>query len=120
MSRRCRLITSNIDITINERFAPPSTSTSMISPSLPELVERAKAHPFLGAHIALGDGDHANQAIARYRDITIASAYEPIFDVGTHSFPQVLSASPESAEQFGDELGVQALTLIDGDVPPDP
>jgi EAL domain-containing protein (putative c-di-GMP-specific phosphodiesterase class I) len=93
------------------------TSTSMISPSLPELVARAKAHPFLGAHIALGDGGHA---IARYRDITLSSAYEPIFDVGTHSFPQVLSASPESAEQFGDELGVQAMTLIDGDVPHDP
>jgi EAL domain-containing protein (putative c-di-GMP-specific phosphodiesterase class I) len=92
----------------------------MISPSLPELIARAKQHPFLGAHIALGEGAHANQAIAHYGDITIASAYEPIFDVGTHSFPQVLSASPESAEQFGDELGVQAITLIEGDAPSDP
>lgn len=92
----------------------------MISPSLPELVARAKQHPFLGAHIVLGDGEHGDQAIARYGELTIASAYEPIFDVGTHSFPQELSASPESAEHFGDELGLQALTIIEGDVPRDP
>ncbi|WP_277186213.1 EAL domain-containing protein [Caballeronia sp. BR00000012568055] len=92
----------------------------MISPSLPELVARARQHPFLGAHIVEGSGEHAQQAIARHGAMTIASAYEPIFDVGTHSFPQVLTASPESAERFGDELGVQAITLIEGDAPPDP
>ena len=86
----------------------------MIAPSLPELVARAAEHPFLGAHVALGENEHAGQAIARYGDLCISSAYEPIFDVGTHSFPQTLSASPESAERFGDELGVQALTLIQG------
>jgi EAL domain-containing protein (putative c-di-GMP-specific phosphodiesterase class I) len=84
----------------------------MIAPSLPELVAKAAEHPFLGAHIALGDGEHAGTAVARYKDVAISSAYEPIFDVGTHSFPQTLSASPESAERFGDELGVQALTLL--------
>jgi EAL domain-containing protein (putative c-di-GMP-specific phosphodiesterase class I) len=94
--------------------------TSMLSPSLPELVAHAREHPFLGAHIALGEGAHEREAIARYQDMTIASAYEPIFDVGTHSFPQVLSASPESAERFGDELGVQAITLIEGEAPSDP
>ncbi|WP_250450499.1 EAL domain-containing protein [Caballeronia sp. ATUFL_M2_KS44] len=92
----------------------------MIAPSLPELVARAAEHPFLGAHIVLGEGERAQQAIAHYRDLTVASAYEPIFDVGTHSFPQTLSASPESAERFGDELGLQALTLIEGDIPRDP
>ncbi|MDR5736519.1 MULTISPECIES: EAL domain-containing protein [unclassified Caballeronia] len=92
----------------------------MIAPSLPELVARAAEHPFLGAHIVLGEGEHARQAIAHYGEVTVASAYEPIFDVGTHSFPQTLSASPESAERFGDELGMQALTLIEGDVPHDP
>jgi EAL domain-containing protein (putative c-di-GMP-specific phosphodiesterase class I) len=92
----------------------------MISPSLPELVARAGQHPFLGAHIAEGVGGHAHQAIARYGELTIASAYEPIFDVGTHSFPQVLTASHESAERFGDELGVQAITLIEGDALRDP
>ncbi|GAB5100888.1 EAL domain-containing protein [Caballeronia sp. LP006] len=92
----------------------------MITPSVTELVNRAKAHPFLGAHIVLGEGEHAGQAVANYGELRIASAYEPIFDVGTHSFPQVLSASPESAERFGDELGVQAQTLIEGDTPHDP
>ncbi|AQG97852.1 MULTISPECIES: EAL domain-containing protein [Caballeronia] len=92
----------------------------MISPSLPELVARAAKHPFLGAHVVLGENEHAGQAVAHYRDLCISSAYEPIFDVGTHSFPQTLSASPESAERFGDELGVQALTLIQGDAPRDP
>src|SRR5690349_9150727 len=92
----------------------------MIAPSLPELVARAARHPFLGAHIVLGESEHAGQAIAHYGDLCISSAYEPIFDVGTHSFPQTLSASPESAERFGDELGVQAMTLIQGDAPRDP
>ncbi len=105
----------------HKRSAEPN---AMISPSLPELIARAWAHPFLGAHIVEGAGEHAQQAIARFGDCTIASAYEPIFDVGTHththSFPQVLSASPESAERFGDELGVQAITLIEGDAPRDP
>src|SRR4051812_29317403 len=99
------------------RHAPQKTI--MIPPSLSQLVARAAEHPFLGAYIALGEGGHAQQAIARYGEITVASAYEPIFDVGTHSFPQTLSASPESAERFGDELGLQALTLIEGDVPHD-
>lgn len=84
----------------------------MLSPSLPELVARAREHPFWGAH--------EREAIARYGETTITSAYEPIFDVGTHSFPQVLSASPESAERFGDELGAQAITLIEGNAPNDP
>jgi EAL domain-containing protein (putative c-di-GMP-specific phosphodiesterase class I) len=92
----------------------------MISPSLPELVARAAEHPFLGAHIVLAGDGQARQAIARYGELTVASAYEPIFDVGTHSFPQTLSASAESAQRFGDELGLQALTLIQGDMPRDP
>jgi EAL domain-containing protein (putative c-di-GMP-specific phosphodiesterase class I) len=84
----------------------------MIAPTLPDLVSKAAEHPFLGAHIALGDGEHEGTALARFHGVTLGSAYEPIFDVGTHSFPQTLTASPESAERFGDELGVQALTLL--------
>jgi EAL domain-containing protein (putative c-di-GMP-specific phosphodiesterase class I) len=84
----------------------------MIAPTVSELVSKAAAHPFLGAHIVLGESEHRAAAIARYEGVGLASAYEPIFDVGTHSFPQTLSASPESAERFGDELGVQALTLL--------
>jgi len=84
----------------------------MIAPTVPELVSKAAEHPFLGAHIVMGDGEHAGMALAQYRDVALASAYEPIFDVGTHSFPQTLTASPESAERFGDELGVEALTLL--------
>jgi EAL domain-containing protein (putative c-di-GMP-specific phosphodiesterase class I) len=92
----------------------------MIAPTVPELVSKAATHPFLGAHIALGDCEHGGVAVAHYHDGTLASAYEPIFDVGTHSFPQTLSASPESAERFGDELGMQALTLVGGGESYDP
>jgi EAL domain-containing protein (putative c-di-GMP-specific phosphodiesterase class I) len=89
----------------------------MIAPSVAELVAKASEHPFLGAHIFLAKGDHGEVARARYNDIALASAYEPIFDVGTHSFPQTLTASAESAERFGDELGFQALTSLPDHVP---
>lgn len=87
----------------------------MIAPSVAELVAKAAGHPFLGAHVALVAGEHGNVARVNYNEISLASAYEPIFDVGTHSFPQTLTASAESAERFGDELGFQAMThMADG------
>jgi EAL domain-containing protein (putative c-di-GMP-specific phosphodiesterase class I) len=92
----------------------------MLAPTVPELVSNAAAHPFLGAHIALDDREQRSLAVANYHGVTLASAYEPIFDVGTHSFPQTLSASPESAERFGDELGMQALTLVSDSASCDP
>jgi EAL domain-containing protein (putative c-di-GMP-specific phosphodiesterase class I) len=84
----------------------------MITPSVQELVSRAVEHPFPGAHIVLGEGTHAGAAVARYGEFCLASAYEPIFDVTTRGQPQSLTASVESAERFGDELGFQAVTLL--------
>jgi EAL domain-containing protein (putative c-di-GMP-specific phosphodiesterase class I) len=87
----------------------------MIAPTLDQLVAMAADHPFLGAHLAPGMAEHAGSAIAHYGEVSLASCYEPIFDVGTHSFPQTLTVSPGSAERFGDELGFQAVTqLADG------
>jgi EAL domain-containing protein (putative c-di-GMP-specific phosphodiesterase class I) len=84
----------------------------MITPSVQELVARAAEHPFPGAHITLGEGPHAGMAVAHYGEFCLASNYEPIFDVTTRGQPQSLTASVESAERFGDELGFQAVTLL--------
>jgi EAL domain-containing protein (putative c-di-GMP-specific phosphodiesterase class I) len=84
----------------------------MITPSVQELVSRTAEHPFPGAHIVIGEGAHAGAAIAHYGELCLASAYEPIFDVTTRGQPQSLTASVESAERFGDELGFQALTVL--------
>ncbi|MDE1183425.1 diguanylate phosphodiesterase [Paraburkholderia sp.] len=88
----------------------------MIPLSIPDLVTRAASHPFLREHLALSvDGA---QAIAHLADIELGSAYEPIFDISVHALAQSLSADPENVERFGDELGIQALTLrIDGASP---
>jgi EAL domain-containing protein (putative c-di-GMP-specific phosphodiesterase class I) len=83
----------------------------MIAPTIPQLVQRAGDHAFPGARFAMGDGAQAGVAIAHYDDFCLASAYEPIFDVTTRGQPQSLTASVESAEKFGDELGFQAVTL---------
>jgi len=84
----------------------------MITPSVQELVARAVEHPFPGARIVLGENAHAGAAVAHYGEFCLASAYEPIFDVTTRGQPQSLTASVESAERFGDELGFQAVTLL--------
>jgi EAL domain-containing protein (putative c-di-GMP-specific phosphodiesterase class I) len=92
----------------------------MIPSTIPALVAHAADHPFLGQHLKLGKGEHGDTAYAQFRNVEIGSAYEPIFDVSMHGIPQALSASPESVERFGDELGFQARTLrLDG-VPFDP
>jgi EAL domain-containing protein (putative c-di-GMP-specific phosphodiesterase class I) len=87
----------------------------MIPSTIPALVERAADHPFLGQHLKLGDGEKSGMAFARFREIEIGSAYEPIYDVSMHGIPQALTSSPESADRFGDELGFQAVTeRLDG------
>lgn len=83
----------------------------MISPTVTQLVLRATEYPFPGAHIVMGDGVQAHHAVARYEGFNLASAYEPIFDVTNRGTPQSLTASVESAQKFGDELGFQAMTL---------
>ncbi|PLZ03247.1 diguanylate phosphodiesterase [Burkholderia sp. WAC0059] len=80
----------------------------MIAPTLSELVARAADHPFLGEHLAMGDGE---QAVAQHGDTLLRSGYAPIFDVSVHGLAQSLSPEPASAERFGDELGFQAITL---------
>ena len=83
----------------------------MIAPTIPQLVLRAAEHPLPGARFVMGEGALAGFAVAQYEGVTLASAYEPIFDVTTRGQPQSLTASVESAEKFGDELGFQAVTL---------
>ena len=92
----------------------------MIAPTVQQLVSRASDYPFPGARIVMGEGARAESAIAFYDGFALASAYEPIFDVSTRGLPQSLTASVESAERFGDELGFQALTLTVDGAPFDP
>jgi EAL domain-containing protein (putative c-di-GMP-specific phosphodiesterase class I) len=88
-----------------------SQTSFMIAPTVQQLVSRASDYPFPGARIVMGEGASSGTAIAYYEGFCLASAYEPIFDVTTRGLPQSLTASVESAERFGDELGFQALTL---------
>lgn len=95
----------------------------MTAPTIPELVSRAALHPFLREHIALGTGQHAGWATAKHRGMELLSAYEPIYDISVHGGVQSLTADPDSAARFGDELGFQAVTLCAEDdhaVPCDP
>jgi EAL domain-containing protein (putative c-di-GMP-specific phosphodiesterase class I) len=88
----------------------------MIQQTVPQLVARAAEHPFLGEHLALGEGIYHDSAIARFDGFELASAYEPIFDISVHALAQSLSSAPESVDRFGDELGFQAVTLrLDGE-----
>ncbi|MBB5447856.1 MULTISPECIES: EAL domain-containing protein [unclassified Paraburkholderia] len=82
----------------------------MISPTIPDLIARAAHHPFLGEHLALGQGAHAGIALAHFDGIELTSAYEPIFDISVHALAQSLSCGPEGVDRFGDELGFQAVT----------
>jgi hypothetical protein len=87
----------------------------MIPQTVPELVARAADHPFLGQHLALGEGLYHDTALARFDGLELASAYEPIFDISVHALAQSLSSAPESVDRFGDELGFQAVTQrLDG------
>jgi EAL domain-containing protein (putative c-di-GMP-specific phosphodiesterase class I) len=82
----------------------------MISPTIPDLITRAAHHPFLGEHLAMGQGAHAGIALAHFDGIELRSAYEPIFDISVHALAQSLSCGAEGVDRFGDELGFQAVT----------
>jgi EAL domain-containing protein (putative c-di-GMP-specific phosphodiesterase class I) len=82
----------------------------MISPTTPDLIARAAHHPFLGEHLAMGQGAHAGIALAHFDGIELSSAYEPIFDISVHALAQSLSCGAEGVDRFGDELGFQAVT----------
>ncbi|MGF6858869.1 EAL domain-containing protein [Paraburkholderia sp. CI3] len=82
----------------------------MISPTIPDLIARAAHHPFLGEHLAMGQGGHAGIALAHFDGIELTSAYEPIFDISVHGLAQSLSCGAEGVDRFGDELGFQAVT----------
>ncbi|MGF6956925.1 EAL domain-containing protein [Paraburkholderia youngii] len=82
----------------------------MISPTIPDLIARAAHHPFLGEHLAMGQGAHAGIALALFDGIELTSAYEPIFDISVHGLAQTLSCGAEGVDRFGDELGFQAVT----------
>ncbi|MEX3809361.1 EAL domain-containing protein [Paraburkholderia sp. BR13439] len=82
----------------------------MISPTIPDLIARAAHHPFLGEHLAMGQGAHAGIALAHFDGIELTSAYEPIFDISVHGLAQTLSCGAEGVDRFGDELGFQAVT----------
>ncbi|MEX3854290.1 diguanylate phosphodiesterase [Paraburkholderia sp. BR10923] len=82
----------------------------MISPTIPDLIARAAHHPFLGEHLAMGQGAHAGIALAHFDGIELTSAYEPIFDISVHGLAQSLSCGAEGVDRFGDELGFQAVT----------
>jgi EAL domain-containing protein (putative c-di-GMP-specific phosphodiesterase class I) len=87
----------------------------MIPPTIPNLIERAAHHPFLGEHLAMGTGAHHDIALARFDGQEFTSAYEPIFDISVHALAQSLSSGPEGVDRFGDELGFQAVTQrLDG------
>jgi EAL domain-containing protein (putative c-di-GMP-specific phosphodiesterase class I) len=82
----------------------------MISPTIPDLIARAAHRPFLGEHLAMGQGAHAGIALAHFDGIELTSAYEPIFDISVHALAQSLSCGAEGVDRFGDELGFQAVT----------
>jgi hypothetical protein len=81
----------------------------MIPPTIPELVSRAGQLPYLREHLALAEGGTACANLER----TLASAYEPIYDVTMPGAPQSTSFA-DAIERYGDELGFQAVTLVTG------
>ncbi|WP_345814216.1 diguanylate phosphodiesterase [Paraburkholderia sp. PREW-6R] len=87
----------------------------MIPPTVPDLIARAAAHPFLGKYLEKGTGEHGEVALAHFAGLELASAYEPIFDISVHALAQSLSSGAEGVDRFGDELGFQAVThRVDG------
>ncbi|MCM3118889.1 hypothetical protein M3610_27520, partial [Neobacillus sp. MER 74] len=78
----------------------------MIPPTSPELVSRAGQLPYLREHLALAEG---GTACANLPERTLASAYEPIYDVTMPGAPQSTSFA-DAIERYGDELGFQAVT----------
>ncbi|MBN3724676.1 EAL domain-containing protein [Burkholderia sp. Ac-20379] len=89
----------------------------MIPLTIPELVERAGARPYLREHLALAPG--GNAAIANLPGMTLGSSYQPIYDVTMPGAPQS-SSFADAIERYGDELGFQAVLSSESDVPLDP
>lgn len=87
----------------------------MIPPTIPELVARAGQLPYLRDHLAL---DSTGAACAHLPGLTLGSAYEPIYDVTMPGAPPSASFS-DAIERYGDELGFQAVTQMEG-APCDP
>jgi EAL domain-containing protein (putative c-di-GMP-specific phosphodiesterase class I) len=85
----------------------------MLPPTIPELVARAGQLPFLQDHVAL---DASGAACARLTDLTLGSAYDPIYDVTMPGAPQSTSFA-DAIERYGDELGFQAVTQLSGATP---
>ncbi|WP_186275848.1 EAL domain-containing protein [Burkholderia gladioli] len=83
----------------------------MIPPTIPELVDRAGKLPYLREHIALAA--EGELAVARLHELTLGSAYEPIYDVTMPGAPQSSSLA-DAIERYGDELGFQAVLRADG------
>jgi EAL domain-containing protein (putative c-di-GMP-specific phosphodiesterase class I) len=79
----------------------------MIPPTIPALVARAADLSSLREHVSLDERE--GLAYARFRNVRLESAYQPIFDVSMNGM-QTLWSSPDSADRFGDELGFQGLT----------
>jgi EAL domain-containing protein (putative c-di-GMP-specific phosphodiesterase class I) len=92
------------------RALTPPSFAFMIPPTIPDLIARAAHHPFLGEHLAMGQGANGGIALARFNGVELASAYEPIFDISVHALAQSLSSGAEGVDRFGDELGFQAIT----------
>jgi EAL domain-containing protein (putative c-di-GMP-specific phosphodiesterase class I) len=92
------------------RIDPAHFFISMIPPTIPDLIKRSAGHPFLGEHLTMGQGEHGDIALARFKDLELASSYEPIFDISVHALAQSLSSGAEGVDRFGDELGFQAVT----------
>ena len=49
----------------------------MIPPTIPALIARAADHPFLGAHLAMGQGLHHDVALARFEELRVSLGIAP-------------------------------------------
>ena len=81
----------------------------MMPPTIAQLIERAASNPFLAERIRLSAD---NTALGSFNGVDFTSTYQPIFDVGMAALTQSLSASPDSADRFGDEVGFEAVLRL--------
>jgi len=79
--------------------------------TIAELLAQASKLPTLGDRMRLADN---GSAIGQFGGDDFASDYQPIFDIGVGGATQSLTAAPDSADRFGDEVGYEAsLRLLD-------